>query len=147
MSGPEREYLAQTIQLTPTQVKIWFQNHRYKCKRQQKEKQMLESPFGAASTETMASNDPASLSSPPPPSSSVQSLITSGHHSITPRTLDPLITATPNDYLDVKIPSLKNEIGDNFIRNGIGLLEPVSINSPQIKFNFVNLSSKDAKST
>ncbi|OUC39765.1 homeobox domain protein, partial [Trichinella nativa] len=28
LSAPERELLAQQIRLTPTQVKIWFQNHR-----------------------------------------------------------------------------------------------------------------------
>lgn len=33
LSAPEREHLAQLIGLTPTQVKIWFQNHRYKTKR------------------------------------------------------------------------------------------------------------------
>ncbi|CAH0384581.1 unnamed protein product [Bemisia tabaci] len=42
LSAPEREHLASLIHLTPTQVKIWFQNHRYKCKRQQKEKLMAE---------------------------------------------------------------------------------------------------------
>ncbi|EDV28627.1 uncharacterized protein TRIADDRAFT_9507, partial [Trichoplax adhaerens] len=34
LSAQEREHLAKLIDLTPTQVKIWFQNHRYKCKRQ-----------------------------------------------------------------------------------------------------------------
>jgi hypothetical protein len=29
LSAPEREQLAQEIGLTATQVKIWFQNHRY----------------------------------------------------------------------------------------------------------------------
>ncbi|XP_055627299.1 homeobox protein vnd-like [Toxorhynchites rutilus septentrionalis] len=38
LSAPEREHLASMIHLTPTQVKIWFQNHRYKTKRAQSEK-------------------------------------------------------------------------------------------------------------
>ncbi|XP_052269425.1 thyroid transcription factor 1-like [Dreissena polymorpha] len=42
LSAPEREHLASMINLTPTQVKIWFQNHRYKCKRQQKDKEKLD---------------------------------------------------------------------------------------------------------
>ncbi|KAK5852571.1 hypothetical protein PBY51_006424 [Eleginops maclovinus] len=33
LSAPEREHLAGLIHLTPNQVKIWFQNHRYKMKR------------------------------------------------------------------------------------------------------------------
>lgn len=43
LSAPEREHLAQLISLTPTQVKIWFQNHRYKMKRASKEKALTES--------------------------------------------------------------------------------------------------------
>ena len=38
VSAPEREHLAQMIDLSPTQIKIWFQNHRYKCKRSMKDK-------------------------------------------------------------------------------------------------------------
>ncbi|ESO00909.1 hypothetical protein HELRODRAFT_82552, partial [Helobdella robusta] len=37
LSAPEREHLATFIGLTPTQVKIWFQNHRYKTKKSKKE--------------------------------------------------------------------------------------------------------------
>ena len=33
ISTPERELLASKLNLSPMQVKIWFQNHRYKCKR------------------------------------------------------------------------------------------------------------------
>lgn len=39
LSAPEREHLASMIGLSPTQVKIWFQNHRYKTKRSTHEKQ------------------------------------------------------------------------------------------------------------
>lgn len=42
LSAPEREHLAGLIHLSPNQVKIWFQNHRYKLKRQTKDKQPLQ---------------------------------------------------------------------------------------------------------
>ena len=38
LSAPEREQLAGVINLSPTQVKIWFQNHRYKTKKQRSER-------------------------------------------------------------------------------------------------------------
>ena len=42
LSAPEREHLANIIHLTPTQVKIWFQNHRYKTKRARHEKNVQD---------------------------------------------------------------------------------------------------------
>uniref|UniRef100_A0A8C5WPM3 Homeobox domain-containing protein n=1 Tax=Laticauda laticaudata TaxID=8630 RepID=A0A8C5WPM3_LATLA len=33
LTAPEREHLATVTHLTPNQVKIWFQNHRYKLKK------------------------------------------------------------------------------------------------------------------
>ncbi|XP_063794661.1 homeobox protein Nkx-2.4-like [Pseudophryne corroboree] len=41
LTAPEREQLAKNIHLTPNQVKIWFQNHRYKMKRQAKNREDL----------------------------------------------------------------------------------------------------------
>nr|XP_048311493.1 homeobox protein Nkx-2.2 isoform X2 [Myodes glareolus] len=46
LSAPEREHLASLIRLTPTQVKIWFQNHRYKMKRARAEKVFQDLPGG-----------------------------------------------------------------------------------------------------
>ncbi|XP_019966388.1 NK2 homeobox 2b [Paralichthys olivaceus] len=40
LSAPEREHLAGMIRLTPNQVKIWFQNHRYKMKRARTERSL-----------------------------------------------------------------------------------------------------------
>ncbi|RNA27395.1 homeobox Nkx [Brachionus plicatilis] len=40
LSAHERENLANLINLSPTQVKIWFQNHRYKIKRAKQEKEL-----------------------------------------------------------------------------------------------------------
>ncbi|GMR56507.1 hypothetical protein PMAYCL1PPCAC_26702 [Pristionchus mayeri] len=45
LSAPEREQLAQEIRLTPTQVKIWFQNHRYKTKKTDIPEKTISSSF------------------------------------------------------------------------------------------------------
>ncbi|EDO40355.1 predicted protein [Nematostella vectensis] len=47
LSAPERDHLASLLKLTPNQVKIWFQNKRYKCK-----KQAMENKARAAGMES-----------------------------------------------------------------------------------------------
>ena len=45
LSAPEREHLASILRLTPTQVKIWFQNHRYKLKKSRQERGLDLTPL------------------------------------------------------------------------------------------------------
>ncbi|KAJ0067427.1 hypothetical protein NL108_007887 [Boleophthalmus pectinirostris] len=48
LSATEREQLAQVLKLTSTQVKIWFQNRRYKCKRQRQDQSLEFAGFSSA---------------------------------------------------------------------------------------------------
>ncbi|KAM4633643.1 NK2 homeobox 4b [Polymixia lowei] len=68
LSAPEREHLASMIHLTPTQVKIWFQNHRYKMKRQAKDKaaqqQLQQQDSGGVCAQQQSSSSPRRVAAP-----------------------------------------------------------------------------------
>jgi hypothetical protein len=48
LSAPERDQLAQLLKLTPQQVKIWFQNRRYKLKRLSQDQNLELAALSAA---------------------------------------------------------------------------------------------------
>ena len=61
LSAPEREHLSTMIGLSPTQVKIWFQNHRYKTKKASRDHlRVVRTPSSLAVDQSSAKHRPPS---------------------------------------------------------------------------------------
>lgn len=103
LSAPEREHLASMIHLTPTQVKIWFQNHRYKMKRQAKDKasQQLQQEGGNACPQTQSPRRVAVpvLVKDGKPCQNGSSTPTSGHPQVQQSVSSDVMTAAGNTIL------------------------------------------------
>ncbi|KAM7535089.1 hypothetical protein Aperf_G00000098173 [Anoplocephala perfoliata] len=125
LTAPEREQLAQLINLSPTQVKIWFQNHRYKCKRAYKEKDddsvgLPQSSLNSASNEDKDDEIPSGYSSPremnstkgdmPSASEMLQSLTEDGRIAPVPESkerfsaFEPTLTSHENKFFPGSAP-------------------------------------------
>nr|XP_005891881.1 PREDICTED: homeobox protein Nkx-2.1 [Bos mutus] len=99
LSAPEREHLASMIHLTPTQVKIWFQNHRYKMKRQAKDKaaqQQLQqdSGGGGGGAGCQQQQQQAQQQSPRPGSAGQSPDL--AHHAASPAALQGQVSSLPH---------------------------------------------------
>ncbi|KAI1719064.1 homeobox domain-containing protein [Ditylenchus destructor] len=84
LSAQERESLAQAIGLKPTQVKIWFQNHRYKCKRMERERKMMDGSGSGGHDDSRSPHSGDESGSP-------LNISLNGHHRIKEEDVKPVV--------------------------------------------------------
>ncbi|CAF0736700.1 unnamed protein product [Adineta ricciae] len=115
LSAPEREHLASAINLSATQVKIWFQNHRYKMKRSRLDKNLIDtsmsSPRRVAVPVLIRNGRPCHQQRFPLPSSSSTVVPTQHLHGQPTNSNNSLVVASSSN------PSCKNDTPPNLLFN------------------------------
>ncbi|XP_029610575.1 homeobox protein Nkx-2.4-like [Salmo trutta] len=139
LSAPEREHLASMIHLTPTQVKIWFQNHRYKMKRQAKDKanQQIQQENGSVCPQQQSPRRVAVpvLVKDGKPCQNGSSIPTSGHQQVQQNVSGGAMAASGSAVVNHHNQQVNNPLSEE--------LEEMSPSSP-ILHSQINMAQTDA---
>ncbi|XP_060071607.1 homeobox protein Nkx-2.2a-like [Ylistrum balloti] len=139
LSAPEREHLASIIRLTPVQVKIWFQNHRYKLKRSRQEKGLdlnpLPSPRRVAVPVLVRDGKPCQpgmngivKSQEPLPMQPNMNSSVNMNSSLSNMNMNPMGSLTMNNSMNSSLPTSMNSMNMSCSYNSMGSMNAMNLN-------------------